>query len=293
MSVTRTLDQLADLLSERRVAVLAGAGCSTESGIPDYRGPGSKKRNPMQYKAFVNDKLARARYWARSTVGWARVAQASPNDAHAALAELEAQNLVDGIITQNVDGLHHRAGSRQVVELHGSLSRVRCLACGQIESRVALQARLEDLNPGYAGRPVGWAPDGDAELGAGCYREFKVPGCRTCEGVVKPDVVFFGENVPKPRVEEAWRLYERTEVLLVVGSSLSVFSGYRFVLRAAKERRPVAIVNIGWTRGDEHAALKLEDNVATALPALAERLAANTECGGARPVPHRGLTFEP
>jgi NAD-dependent SIR2 family protein deacetylase len=289
MSGTSIHDQLANLLSGRRVAVLAGAGCSTESGIPDYRGPGSKRRNPMQYKAFVTDKLARARYWARSTVGWARVSQANPNGAHSALAALEAKNFVDGIITQNVDGLHHRAGSRQVVELHGSLSRVRCLACGQIESRVALQARLEDLNPGYAGRPVDWAPDGDAELGAECYREFQVPGCRTCGGVLKPDVVFFGENVPKPRVEEAWRLYERTEVLLVVGSSLSVFSGYRFVLRAAKEQRPVAIVNIGWTRGDEHAALKLEDNVATALPALAERLVASTGGVAARPVRHRGF----
>jgi NAD-dependent protein deacetylase/lipoamidase sirtuin 4 len=254
--------------------VLSGAGCSTESGIPDYRGPGARRRNPVQYKAFVSSEAARARYWARSAVGWRRISQATPNAAHLALATLERHGLVTGIITQNVDGLHRRAGSQTVLELHGSLSRVRCLGCGHLESRANLQERLLTLNTGYAPRRSAAvvAPDGDAELELEHDAAFRIPACRVCDQMLKPDVVFFGENVPKSRVEEAWRLFHDADALLVVGSSLTVFSGYRFVLRAAQEGRPVAIVNRGWTRGDEHASLKLDGRLGLLLPSVVRQI---------------------
>ncbi len=267
------LERLVELLHGCRTVVLAGAGCSTESGIPDYGGLDSKRRRSLvQYRAFIDDPSIRTRYWARSTVGWTTVADARPNPAHRALAELERGGVVSGVITQNVDGLHHRAGSRRVVELHGSLFRVRCLGCGDLESRESLQDRLLAHNPELADRSAPFAPDGDAEVADESLRSFQVPGCETCGGMLKPDVVFFGENVPKPRVQQAWGVYEEAEVLLVVGSSLAVFSGFRFVQRAATERRPVAIVNVGPTRGDEYAAVKVEERVATVLPALAGRL---------------------
>jgi NAD-dependent deacetylase sirtuin 4 len=264
---------LAELLRGRRVAVLAGAGCSTESGIPDYRGPGSNGRHrPMQYREFVSDAAARKRYWARSTVGWSKVAGARPNAAHRALAALERAGIVTGVITQNVDGLHHDGGSSRVIELHGSLAWVRCLACGGRESRQVLQERLGTLNPHCDGQNAMVLPDGDAELEDARLQAFQVPECLACGGVLKPDVVFFGENVPRERVQQAWELYEAGDVLLVVGSSLTVFSGYRFVLRASKDGRPVAIVNIGQTRGDGHALVKIERRVGQVLPDLAERL---------------------
>jgi NAD+-dependent protein deacetylase sirtuin 4 len=269
---------LVRLLRERRVVVLSGAGCSTESGIPDYRGPGrrNRSRTPMLYQEFVRDPEARVRYWSRSAVGWPRFARARPNEAHRALARLEEAGLVRGVITQNVDGLHQAAGSRAVVELHGALARVRCLDCGTPESRTAVQARLGALNPdhlrGAALAPGRLAPDGDAEVGADATGRFRVPACLPCGGILKPDVVFFGENVPRDRLAEAWRVFEGAEALLVAGSSLTVYSGRRFVLRAAREGRPVAIVNLGPTRGDEEAALKLEGRLGEALPRLADAL---------------------
>jgi NAD-dependent SIR2 family protein deacetylase len=277
-----SLGALLDLLRGRRIVVLAGAGCSTESGIPDYRGPeGSlRARNPIQYREFVGSEEARVRYWARSSIGWPRMAAARPNAAHDALARLERAGIVGGVITQNVDGLHHAAGSERVVELHGSLASVRCLSCGRIGTRDEYQERLLALNAGWAemlelnsrGARVEVAPDGDAELPVGALESFRPAECDACGGIVKPDVVFFGENVPAARVEEAWRLYEEAGVLLVVGSSLTVYSGRRFLYRAQKEGLPIAIVNLGPTRADEMAAAKVEGRLGLVLPRVAEGL---------------------
>lgn len=261
-------------LRGRRIVVLTGAGCSTESGIPDYRGPETRRRarNPIRYRAFTHDPEARRRYWARSAVGWPRIAGARPNAAHEALARMEAAGLVCGVITQNVDGLHEAAGSRRVVALHGALARVRCLGCGDVEPRDRFQRRLHRHNPGGLARAAEIAPDGDAELDAGAERAFVVPGCLRCGGVLKPDVVFFGENVPRERVAEAWRLFDEADALLVAGSSLAVYSGYRFVREAARRSMPVAIVNLGPTRGDAHATVRLEARLGEALPRLAATL---------------------
>jgi len=248
--------------------VLTGAGCSTHSGIPDYRGPETRRRtrNPIQYRAFVGDPAARQRYWARSMVGWPRFCRAQPNATHRRLAAAEAMGSVMGVITQNVDRLHHRAGSRRVVELHGRLSEVRCLACGVIELRSELQERLEMLNPKWTDRDAALAPDGDAELEQ--VAGFVVPACQACGGILKPDVVFFGETVPTSTVEAAWRIYEASDVLLVVGSSLTVFSGYRFVRRATRDGRPVGIVNLGPTRGDAEASIVVDGEAGAVLDDL-------------------------
>lgn len=276
------LPALLALLRDRRVVVLAGAGCSTESGIPDYRGPdGSlRKRAPIQHREFVRRPEARARYWARSTVGWPRFSARRPNAAHEALARLETARVVAGVITQNVDGLHHAAGSRRVVELHGSLARVCCLECDERLTRDEHQARLQALNAVWvetlerrvAAGDVEWAPDGDAELPNAALDGFRVPGCPACDGILKPDVVLFGETVPRPWVDEAWRLYEEADALLVVGSSLAVYSGRRFTYRAEKDGLPIGIVNLGPTRADAAAAAKVEGRLGDVLPRLAERL---------------------
>jgi NAD-dependent deacetylase sirtuin 4 len=269
------LEPLLDLLRGRRAVVLAGAGCSTESGIPDYRGPNATPRKPIQYQEFVRSEAARVRYWARSAVGWPRFSAARPNTGHYALAELEEAGAVRGIITQNVDGLHHAAGSRRVVELHGSLAAVRCLSCGEWSRRNDWQNRLLAMNDDWSQRlrgEVEQAPDGDAELPTWAMEEFRVPACEGCGGVIKPDVVFFGENVPAERVEDAWRLFAEGDVLLVVGSSLTVYSGRRFIYRAQQDGIPIAIVNIGPTRADEMAAVKVEGPLGAVLPQLADAL---------------------
>lgn len=270
------LEAVAALLRGRRTLVLGGAGLSTESGIPDYRGPERRDPpTPMRFGQFVGSEAARRRYWARSFIGWARVAEARPNAGHRALAQLEAAGRLGGLITQNVDGLHQAAGSQGVLELHGSLAAVRCLGCGALSSRRLLQARLRALNPLAPTRTGTSAPDGDAELPgslADLEAHFVVPACSRCGGVLKPDVVFFGENVPKPRVARAYGLLERADVLLVAGSSLTVFSGYRFVVAAAKAGKPVVILNQGETRGDKDATLKLEGRLGVLLPALCELL---------------------
>lgn len=265
---------LAALMRGRRTVVLSGAGCSTESGIPDYRGPKTrqKARNPVQYRAFVTDATARSHYWARSAIGWERFSGAQPNAGHRALARLEAAGHVAGVITQNVDRLHHEAGSRRVVELHGALGEVRCLDCTTMEARVSLQRRMQALNPGWLDRSVEIAPDGDAEVPQRETQAFAVPGCRRCGGVLKPNVVFFGENVPADRVEAAWALYDEADVLLVVGSSLAVYSGYRFALRAAREDKPLAIVNLGATRADGAATVRVDAPLGQVLPRLADAL---------------------
>jgi len=265
------LDALVRLLAGRRIAVLTGAGCSTESGIPDYRGPGTRERarNPIQHRAFVTDPVARARYWARSAIGWRRFATVEPNAAHRALAALEERGLLTGLITQNVDRLHHRAGSRNVVELHGALAEVRCLACEAREPRDSVQARILAMNPDFAVTNAELAPDGDSELDT--VAGFQVPACLACDGMLKPDVVFFGDNVPRPRVEQAFAIADAADALLVVGSSLTVYSGYRFVLRAAERDQPIAIVNLGETRGDPHARVRVDARAGEVVPEL-ERL---------------------
>ena len=275
------LSPLLDLIGRGRVVALAGAGCSTESGIPDYRGPEGtlRRRQPMQYREFVGSPEGRARYWSRSTVGWTRFSVARPNAAHVALAAMERAGALKGIITQNVDGLHQAAGSREVVELHGSLARVRCLDCGRSLGRDEVQERLLALNDAWLERleglragAVASAPDGDAELPAQELSSFRVPDCDACLGMLKPDVVFFGENVPKPWVDAAWALLDGAELLLVVGSSLTVFSGRRFVYRAREAGIPIAIVNLGPTRADDLADVKVEARLGDVLPRVAREL---------------------
>ena len=272
----RPLDGLVKLLRRHTAVVLSGAGCSTESGIPDYRGPeGSLRggREPIRFQEFMRSPAARARYWARSMVGWPRFSRSRPNAAHAALADLERVGIVRGVITQNVDELHQAAGSRSVVDLHGRLSQVVCTSCGGVQRRDAVQERLRAMNPDFAATADHFVADGDAELPEGSEEGFRVAPCEDCGGILKPHVVFFGENVPRARLGRAWSLFEEGDLLLVVGSSLTVFSGRRFVLRAREEGKPVAIVNVGPTRGDENAACKVEERLGTALPRVAEALA--------------------
>ncbi|MBZ4422277.1 NAD-dependent protein deacetylase [Myxococcus sp. RHSTA-1-4] len=271
---TGGMEALVSLLRGRRTVVLTGAGCSTESGIPDYRGPGTRARarNPIQHREFLTRPETRARYWARSLLGWPRFSAAKPNAAHHALAELERNGHVPGLITQNVDRLHHAAGSSRIIELHGALARVRCLDCGAPEPRAELQERLLALNPGFTHQVLELRPDGDAELSSELLSSFHVPGCLGCGGTLKPDVVFFGDNVPAPTVEAAFSLVEEGDALLIVGSSLAIFSGYRFLVRASERRMPIAIVNIGECRGVELADVRVEARAGDVLPRLAEAL---------------------
>ncbi|RMG95129.1 MAG: NAD-dependent protein deacetylase [Deltaproteobacteria bacterium] len=268
------LDRWAEAFAGRRVLVLSGAGCSTPSGIPDYRGPTGRlrRRRPMTFDTFRGSEAARRRYWARAVVGWPRFAAARANPAHLALADLEARGVVTGIVTQNVDGLHGDAGSRNVVELHGSLHAVVCLGCGRRHRRSDVQSWMLAANPTWEPTWAAAAPDGDAHLPDDRIDTFVVAPCPTCGGILKPDVVFFGEAVPRPRVERVRAWVDACEALWVVGSSLAVFSGYRFVRRAAERGIPVGIVNVGPTRGDDLATLRTHADVAAFLPALARRL---------------------
>lgn len=251
--------------------MLTGAGISTDSGIPDYRGPDSPPRTPMTYAEFRSGLPARRRYWARSHVGWQALGKARPNAGHRALATLEAAGRTRGLITQNVDGLHTAAGSRRTVDLHGRIADVRCLGCGEVTSRRELHTRLDALNPRF-GRPLDAqiAPDGDAAVEA--VDAFTVADCLACGGVLKPDVVFFGENVPKPRVRQCFALVESAEALLVAGSSLAVLSGFRFVRHAHGLGLPIVIVNRGATRGDDLATVRLDAGCSQTLTALESAL---------------------
>ena len=262
------------LVRTESLTVLSGAGVSTASGIPDYRDRNGDWKNaqPIQYVDFVTRLEVRQRYWARSYAGWQRIAEALPNGAHRALARLEASGRIDTLITQNVDGLHRIAGSRQVIDLHGNLESVRCLSCNASTTRRAWQDRLATLNPDWQIRVSSFAADGDAELIMGDDAEFTVPECRECGGIVKPDVVFFGEAVPKERVHEATEAVNRAKGLLIVGSSLMVYSGFRFARQADKQRKPIAIVNRGRTRADEFAALKLDTDCEAILIRTVELL---------------------
>ena len=262
---------LADFLARyERLFILTGAGCSTRSGIPDYRDDkGDWKRSPpVTYQAFMGDAATRRRYWARSLVGWQRFGRAGPNDTHLALARLEADGRVEALLTQNVDRLHQAAGSEKVIDLHGRLDLVRCMACERRTPRQELQERLIRLNPGWAEHSAALAPDGDADLDGIDFSTFTVPYCTSCDGLLKPDVVFFGENVPRERVEAAMDHLAKTDAMLVVGTSLMVYSGFRFVDAAARAGKPIAAVNRGRTRGDHLFALKIEQPCDEALAFL-------------------------
>lgn len=273
ISTLTELDRLVALLHGRRLSVLTGAGCSTESGIPDYRGPETRRRarDPVKYRAFLTSEEARRRYWARAVVGWPKLASARPNAAHHAIARMQASGSISGLVTQNVDRLHAAAGS-DAVELHGALAEVRCMECGAIEGRDAVQERLRALNPDWDAQHAEIAPDGDAELPAELVARFRVTECARCGGFLKPNVVFFGETVPRQLVERAYSIVEGSDALLVVGSSLAVFSGYRFVRRAAERGIPVAIVNLGESRGDPYADVIVQGRAGEILPGLADAL---------------------
>lgn len=253
-----------------RLFVLTGAGCSTASGIPDYRdAEGDWKRSPpVMFQPFMTDPAVRKRYWARSLVGWQRFGRAQPNAAHRALAALERQGHVELLVTQNVDRLHQAAGSSNVVDLHGRLDLVRCMECWRLQPRSELQDELMSMNPSWVDLDARTAPDGDADLDGLDFSTFEIPPCPYCVGVLKPDVVFFGESVPKERVDRAMHHLQRADAMLVVGSSLMVYSGFRFAQAAAAAGKPIAAVNLGRTRADDLLTLKVRQPCAEALAAF-------------------------
>ncbi len=287
--MTDELDRVVELLTGKRVAVLSGAGLSTDSGIPDYRGAGRVVRKPMTFQEFRSDPAKRQRYWAGSHLGWRTFAAARPNTGHRALAALEDAGIVTGVVTQNVDGLHLRAGSRRVVEIHGSMDRAVCLTCGQVFSRADLAGVLDRENP-WIDEPgtVQLQPDGDVEITD--VERFRVPDCSVCGGVLKPDVVFFGEFVPAEKFREAVSIVADADALLVVGSSLTVNSGVRLVDHATRRKLPVVIVNRGATRSDRRAVAKLDAGTTETLEALAARLVPSAAASAA---PRRPLRSRP
>ncbi|MGM7778143.1 NAD-dependent protein deacetylase [Arthrobacter sp. KNU-44] len=272
------LRRAARILGGKRFAVLTGAGLSTDSGIPDYRGPGAAPRNPMTFQEFIGSAANRRRYWARNHLGWSHLRHADPNTGHAAVALLESRGLITGLITQNVDRLHEDAGSNNVVDLHGRYDRVICLDQGHVFTRRLVASILEEINPGFleaaqASGVVEMAPDADASVeDPELIRSFVVAVCPVCGGTLKPDFVYFGENVPRDRVQRAYSMVDEAGALLVAGSSLTVMSGLRFVRHAAKFGKPVVIINRGPTRGDGFADLKVEAGVSGALAWLAAEL---------------------
>lgn len=272
------LVRIRDVLAGDRFALLTGAGLSTDSGIPDYRGPGSPPRSPMTYQEFVKASANRQRYWARNHIGWSHLRRADPNQGHLAAAELERRGHLTGLITQNVDRLHQDAGSVNVVDLHGRYDQVVCLNCRRTYTRRLLAGILEELNPDFLDRAaqtglVEMAPDADSTVeDQALISSFVVAACPACGGMLKPDFVYFGENVPKDRVEISYRMVDDAAALVVAGSSLTVMSGLRFVRHAAKEGKPVVIINRGATRGDDKATIKLEAGVSESLTWLASEL---------------------
>jgi NAD-dependent SIR2 family protein deacetylase len=269
--------ELVALLKGRRIAVLTGAGMSTDSGIPDYRGPDSPPSNPMTIRQFTSDGAFRQRYWARNHVGWRHMHTTMPNAGHRALAALERAGVVSGLITQNVDLLHTKAGSTNVVNLHGTYAQAVCLDCGFTMSRASLAVLLEAANPGFLERAeavggIAVAPDADAIIDE--TATFTIVDCPRCTGMLKPDIVYFGENVPKERVHQAYSLVDQADALLVAGSSLTVYSGFRFVRHASALGIPIAIINRGPTRGDDYAAVKIDNGCSEMLVLLADELPA-------------------
>ncbi|MFE6932690.1 NAD-dependent protein deacetylase [Streptomyces sp. NPDC057699] len=280
---TMDLEPVAEALSAGGVLVLSGAGISTESGIPDYRGEGGSlsRHTPMTYQDFTGGAQARRRYWARSHLGWRTFGRARPNAGHRAVAAFGRHGRLSGVITQNVDSLHRTAGSEDVVELHGSLDRVVCLSCGAFSPRRELARRLEEANAGFSPVAAGINPDGDADLTDEQVGDFHVVPCTVCGGILKPDVVFFGESVPPQRVEHCRALVREASSLLVLGSSLTVMSGLRFVRQAAEAGKPVLIVNQDPTRGDRHAVTRVALPLGAALTAVAGRLGVPVDEGAA------------
>lgn len=276
---TGSFGMLLQVVGSGGVLILSGAGLSTESGIPDYRGPTglARRATPMTYQAFIGSAEARQRYWARSYLGWRHIGRAVPNAGHRAVAELSRRGLLTGIITQNVDGLHQAAGpvmgGAAVTELHGSLHWVICLSCGQRTPRTDLARRLEAANPGWDAQPAAAIkPDGDADADPEAIASFVVADCSACHGMLKPDVVFFGENVPRSRAEACYALVDRSSALVVLGSSLTVMSGLRYVRHAARGQRPIVIVNQGVTRGDAYATATLDAPLGQTLTELVTRI---------------------
>ncbi|HPX36354.1 MAG TPA: NAD-dependent protein deacetylase [Mycobacterium sp.] len=279
--------ELVALLAGRRIAVLTGAGISTDSGIPDYRGPDSPPANPMTIRQFTTSREYRQRYWARNHLGWKHMAATEPNAGHRALAELERAGIAAGVITQNVDLLHTKAGSDNVINLHGTYAQVVCLDCRHTMSRAALAEMLEAANPGFTERAervggLAVAPDADAVVAD--TASFTFVDCPACGGMLKPDIVYFGESVAKEVVDQAYSLVESSDALLVAGSSLTVFSGYRFVRHAAARAIPIAIVNRGPTRGDDLADVKLDAGCSPILTLLVDELAGRTPAVNQGPV---------
>ncbi|WP_395243128.1 Sir2 family NAD-dependent protein deacetylase [Agromyces sp. MMS24-K17] len=265
------LQHAVSLMRGARVAVLTGAGVSTDSGIPDYRGEGAPVRTPMTFQSFLASEQARRRYWAGSHLGWRTFGSAVPNRGHLALAALEAGGVVTGVVTQNVDGLHRRAGSRRVVELHGTMDRVVCLTCGQAFARQAIADRLEALNPQIRlDRAIRIAPDGDVEVDD--VDAMRLPECTVCGGVLKPDVVFFGEFVPVETFDAARSIVQGSDVLLVGGSSLVVNSGMRLIELARRRKMPIIVVNRGITKGDSRAAVKIDAGASEVFDRMAAAL---------------------
>ncbi len=278
--VTPAFEELVDLVGQGRVVVLSGAGISTDSGIPDYRGPSGalRRHTPMTYQTFMGDPAARHRYWARSFLGWRQIALARPNAAHEAVAALQQLGVLGGVITQNVDGLHQAAGAKDVIELHGGLDRVICLECGRATARADLDRALTRANRDFTARAEQVNPDGDVDLAEDELDGFVMVGCPHCGGgPLKPDVVFFGETVPRPRVDECFAMVDEAQALLVLGSSLKVMSGFRFVLHARKLSTPVAIVNQGETRGDTYCDIRIDAPLGVVVPALHHALAAKSK----------------
>ncbi|MFA7279408.1 MAG: NAD-dependent protein deacetylase [Sterolibacterium sp.] len=263
------------ITQHRPVLVLTGAGCSTDSGIPDYRDEAGqwRRRQPVTHQEFLAAPAVRQRYWARSMVAWPNFQRAAPNAVHRILADLEKAGYVSCLVTQNVDGLHQEAGQDRLIEIHGNIGQVVCMACGEQSTRAALQQRLESHNPRFCGLTAPLAPDGDADFAVKDLSDFVIPGCRNCGGVLKPDVVFFGDNIPRPRVTAAMAALGEAAALLVVGSSLMVYSGFRFCQQAQALGKPIAAVNRGITRADHLFELKLEASCAEILSVTAAALA--------------------
>lgn len=270
-SAAASLDAAVDALAGRTIAVLTGAGVSTDSGIPDYRGAGAPARSPMTFQQFLGDLDYRKRYWAGSHLGWKRFSAAVPNSGHSALVDLELAGIVDGIITQNVDGLHLRAGSQRVVDLHGTMDRVRCLNCGQYFARQGVADQITTTNPWIeTDDAFDLSPDGDVEVRD--ISSFVIPECSVCGGVLKPDVVFFGEFVPKEKFAEASALMQSADALVIAGSSLVVNSGIRLLEQAIRRKLPIVIINRGVTKGDSRATVKVDAGTSETLRALVHRL---------------------
>ncbi|HEY8569300.1 NAD-dependent protein deacetylase [Microbulbifer sp.] len=274
LSTEKAAEQLAEFIHRHpRLTVLTGAGVSTDSGIPDYRDRNGqwKRKPPVDHRDFMASAATRQRYWGRALIGWPVIRNSAPNAAHFYLAELERRGHIQLLITQNVDRLHQRAGSEQVIDLHGRADEIRCMCCDYRAMRQTVHDRSYDLNPAFRHYTAETAPDGDADLEVD-FSSFQVADCPDCQGILKPDVVFFGDNVPKARVEQSLQAVRDSDALLVVGSSLMVYSGFRFCRYAKEWSKPLASLNLGRTRADDLLDLKLNARIGETLAAVLKQL---------------------